>query len=201
MHLTVYRHLSCCIWHRELNDGLQRVDRMFQSYTRNDVIIFWWWSWDLQRGLHRQQREITSLSWNRLKRKLRIGFNRRAFARLRRITFREFHILISLWKGIIDSERRRAAGNPVTRECKAAGQTCISCFASEQIARNRLISFANGEPGVETVPFPDGSCISGPPRPGFQHSRFLSSGDIAACSICIHRLKVERSTRWLARHE
>jgi len=106
--LTVYRHLSCCIWHRELNDGLQRADKMFQSYTRSDVIIFWWWSWDVQRGLHRQQREIMSLS--RLKRKLWIGFNHRAFTRLRRITFCEFHILTSLWKGIIDLKGRRERG-------------------------------------------------------------------------------------------
>jgi len=76
--LMLHRRLSWT-WRRELNDGLQRVDRMFQSYTRSDVIIFRWWSWGAQRGLHRQRREITSLS----RKRLRIGFNR-AFARLRR---------------------------------------------------------------------------------------------------------------------
>lgn len=92
-----------------------------------------------------------------------------------RITFREFHILISLWEGVIYSEGRRVAGGPLTRERKAARgwRMCASCFASEQIARNRLISFANGEPGAETVPFPVGPCTSGPFCPQFQHSRFL----------------------------
>lgn len=60
------------------------------------------------------------MSRNRLKRKLRIDFNHRVFAITTRITFRKFHILISLWEGVIDSEGRRVVGGPITRERKAA---------------------------------------------------------------------------------
>lgn len=81
---------------------------------------------------------------------------------------------------------------------------CTSRFASKQIARNRLISFANGGLGArKRVPFsPDGP-YSFPCPPGIRRAlqALLASGELrifAACFIHIQSPKGETSTRWLA---
>lgn len=76
-----------------------------------------------------------------------------------------------------------------------------SRFASKQIARNRLISFANGELGAEMVPFPNGP-YSFPCPLGIQgHSKASpsASGELRIFPACfIPSPKGKTSTRSLA---